>query len=216
MRNAAASFDDDLGYDEPARRQAPRKSRAMPSRKKKGGWSINMGRVARYGAIGVSVMVALGIVYNALIVQKGHHPAPLFGKAAPVAPTRQAAPAAKAPPASTEAAEAQAPLPLAKPAVVRHASSAQHASPAGDDPIGQLLQTGAAPVTGDKPETKSVAAAQRALTKLGFAVKATGAMGPATRKALERFEQDRHLPLKGELTRRVVKILSAESGIKID
>ena len=219
MRNAAASFDDDFAYDEPARREAPRKpSRAAPSRKKKkSGWSIDRSRIARYGAIGISAVVALGIVYNALIVQKGHHPAPLFGHAAPAVQARQAAaPAVEAPPAhvAQQQDDAPVPVPVAKPTPIRHAASGQHA--AGADAIAQLLQGGGAPAVAEKPEGKSVAAAQRALTKLGFAVKANGTMGPATRKALERFEQDRHLPMKGELTRRVVKILSAESGIKID
>lgn len=229
MPNAAASFDEDFGYDEQARRKAPRKPRAAQGRKKKrGGWSFDMGRVARYAAIGMSATIALGIMYNALMSQKGHHPAPLFGKPAPVvqarlpAQTRQpvderpdaslAARASAMPEPADEAPEA--PPPIAK---ARHGVASQHATDHGDDAIARLLQTGAAvPATGDRSDTKTVLAAQKALAKLGFAVKANGAMGPSTRKAIERFEQDRHLAVKGELTRRLVKTLSAESGVKID
>ena len=68
----------------------------------------------------------------------------------------------------------------------------------------------------DHTEGKTVIGAQRALTKLGFAVKATGSLGPQTKKAIEAFEKDRGLPVKGELSRRVIKILAAESGVKIE
>ena len=231
MRNAAATFNDDIGYDEP-RRQAPRKSRAASSkpkaRKTKKGkrFGFNMVKVARHGAIGISATVAIGIMVNALILQKGHHPAPLFGKAitltelkpppsptpAPIKTTRDVV---VAPNAQQAAALAAPPLPVAKP---RHATIPAVAEKgASDDAIGKLLRgEPPAPAGGEKGETKTILAAQKALAKIGYAVKPNGTMGPATRKAIETFEKDRNLPVKGELSRRVVKILGAESGVKID
>ena len=48
-----------------------------------------------------------------------------------------------------------------------------------------------------------MAAAQRALTKLGYGtLKSDGAIGPGTRQAIEKFERDRRLPVTGDLNSR--------------
>ena len=60
-----------------------------------------------------------------------------------------------------------------------------------------------------------VLSAQRALAKLGYPVKPDGMMGAATRTAIERFEQDRRLPVTGEFNARTLRDLSAASGISI-
>jgi peptidoglycan hydrolase-like protein with peptidoglycan-binding domain len=52
--------------------------------------------------------------------------------------------------------------------------------------------------------------------KLGFVVKPNGTFGPATKAALESFERDQHLPVKGEMSRKILRQLSAESGVAID
>ena len=241
MRNAAANFDDDFGYDEP-RRPAPRKPRAASgkskSRKKKGNrFGVDMLKVARYTALGTSAAIVLGIVVNALVMQKGHHPAPLFGKAitlsdvGPVekhtspASTQTARDGADASaalpeqPASPAVLPVVVPMPVAKP---RHASQVVADKAAGDDGIARLLR-GEAPAQtvgdkniGDKSEPKTVLGAQKALAKLGYALKPNGTLGPATRKAIEAFEKQRNLPVKGDLSRRVVKMLTAETGVTID
>jgi peptidoglycan hydrolase-like protein with peptidoglycan-binding domain len=89
-----------------------------------------------------------------------------------------------------------------------------------DDLIGKLLKTSAA--TGEKPKettkesAKAILATQHALMKLGFVIKPSGIFGPATRAAIEAFERDQHLPVKGEMSRKILKQLSAESGVAID
>ncbi len=60
-----------------------------------------------------------------------------------------------------------------------------------------------------------VLAGQRALAKLGYGVKADGIMGAGTRQAIERFEQDRRLPVTGEFGARTARELSAASGITV-
>ena len=59
-------------------------------------------------------------------------------------------------------------------------------------------------------------AVQRALLKLGFVVRPDGEMGAVTRRALEQYERDRGLPVDGRLTPKLVRRLSAETGISID
>ena len=220
MPTAVASFDD-FDLDEPARKRAPRKPRASApkgkgaSRKKgkKPRFAFDMQRVARYGAIGMSGSLALAIMVNALVLQKGHHPAPLFGKAIALGPSP--APAEKTQVVAPAPEEAMPPAPAVATPAPRAIVEAPEA-PAGD-PIGQLID-GKAPPAGaaGKAETRTVMGAQRALAKLGFSLKPNGNLGPQTRKAIEAFERDRHLPVKGELSHRVIKILAAESGVKID
>lgn len=91
------------------------------------------------------------------------------------------------------------------------------------DPIAQFLRTGVAqaPTTtastsaASSADAKRVAAAQRALGKLKYAVDADGLMGPGTRAAIQKFERDSKLPVTGELNPRTVKALSARASIQI-
>ena len=217
MPTAVASFDD-FDLDEPARKRAPRKPRsaapkgkAAPRKKgKKPRFAFNSQGIIRYGAIGMSGSLALAILVNALVLQKGHHPAPLFGKAITLGPSP--APAVKAASAPEEAASPAAAVPPPAPRAIVEAPQA-----ASGDPIGQLIDGRAPPpAAAGKAETKTVLGAQRALAKLGFALKPSGNLGPQTRKAIEAFERDRHLPVKGELSHRLIKVLAAESGVKIE
>lgn len=233
MRNAAATMDDDFGYETAPRKAAPRKASGRPrsggnaGKAKKGTKrrGVDMHRVARIAAIGMAATMATGIMVNALMLQKGHHPAPLFGKAAatraPVTVLKTVPAAAPARAQVDDAAAATEPRPAAaksrKAAVATRDTDAQ----GSDDAIGKLLAGGvpapSAKAKGDgRTDGKIVMGVQRALTKLGFKVPATGTVGPTTRKAIEAFEKDRHMPIKGELNHRLVKVLAAESGIKID
>ena len=230
----AAMFDDDLGYEPKPRKGAPRKPRAASAGKKKGAKRkrFGMDRVARYAAIGMAATMALGIMVNALVLQKGHHPAPLFGKTS--APTASQAAAAPLPPVRTEPVEASAEAAPASTGKVRRTvvATRETDAPSSEDAIGRLLAGGggsAAKVTGKvqgqgkvqgkgnvKDEGRTVTGVQRALSKLGFKVPVTGASGPATKKAIEAYEKDHHLPVKGEVNRHLVKALAADSGVKID
>jgi hypothetical protein len=137
-------------------------------------------------------------------------------------------------PASAPASETVAPLPPAAPrsapisiVAAPPARAPEPAKPVAKqpdfDPIAQFLRTGvaqapattastAAPASAD---SKRIAAAQRALGKLGHALDADGLMGPGTRAAIQRFERDANLPVTGELNPRTVKALSARASIPI-
>jgi peptidoglycan hydrolase-like protein with peptidoglycan-binding domain len=60
-----------------------------------------------------------------------------------------------------------------------------------------------------------VLAAQKALIKAGFVLKADGVMGSGTRQAIEGFERERKLPVTGELNPRTLRELSQRTGIAI-
>ncbi|GJD34600.1 peptidoglycan-binding domain-containing protein [Methylobacterium aerolatum] len=175
----------------------------------------------RPGAI-FGAVVALGtagfICVNALGYQQGRHPAPILPKVAARAPAKAipAAPVAAENPASAEAprdvqAEAAKPAPAPK--------------PTPRDPIAELIRAEdttasvnpkAKPAAPAKAEAApagdaAVLRAQRALAKLGYSkVKADGAMGPATKAAIEKFERDHKLPVTGEASGRTLRAL--ESG----
>ncbi len=220
---AAATFDDDFGAFEPRRRAVPRKPQPVPSKKRKGGKGkrsrLDMTKVARVAAIGMGAAVAGGIMVNALVMQKSRHPAPLFGQT--LAVPRDAAPPAAVPvkPAPAPAAVAP-PAPPPVPAKPRHAAASPDKAAddkvADGDAIARLLNGGGGDKATAKSDGKAVLGIQRALAKLGFAVKPSGTFGPQTRKAIEAFEKDKHLPVKGEMSPRLVKVLSAESGMKLD
>lgn len=63
-----------------------------------------------------------------------------------------------------------------------------------------------------KPDPQ-VARVQRALAKLGYGpLKDDGMMGPGTKAAIERFERDRKLPVKGEAAGRTLRELTAKAS----
>jgi len=191
----------------------------------------------------ILLAASTAITVNALGFQRGRHPAPLFSPMrmeqpaqAPIPPARplasqpqlqsplpsQAAPAsaapAMAPPRSPRtSASPMSELIRTSEAPVRPVAIAE-AKPSRDA-IGDLIRTGE---PGTRPpanvgEPGRVAAAQRALIKLGYGpLKADGVMGAGTRQALERFEKDRRLPVTGELAARTIRDLAAQSGIGVE
>jgi hypothetical protein len=177
------------------------------------------------------VGLIIAICVNALVLQQSRHPAPLFRKsfALPASVARapekpQAATAASIVPAQpapdpigqllqSPAAQSVSDPEMAAAAQGPGAKQGAEAKPIRD-PISQLLKSNAAQTTPE--QSKTVLAAQRALVKLGFALKPDGIVGSATRQAVEQFERDRGLPVHGELSPKVLHELSAQSGIAIE
>ncbi|HXZ16200.1 MAG TPA: peptidoglycan-binding domain-containing protein [Roseiarcus sp.] len=161
------------------------------------------------GAVVSALLVGIGV--NALILQRERHPAPLFAsppqKAAPPTPVAAppapvvapaVAPPSPTPPAASAPREAPVPEPAARPA----ATGPGPARPA--DPIGDLLRAEPA-----ADNSRLILAAQTALAKLGYPVKADGNQGASTDQALREFERDHGLPASAEITPRLVKQLNA-------
>ena len=225
MREALARSDNDFLVAGPRRRKpAPQPSRFSALI----GIARFLHRLANYpnriaGALLVGIAVAIAI--NALELQKSRHPAPLFAHATTL--TQQPAPVAQAPETAPPVAAMPAPPPAATSAPAdslgqfirqneqvaprHHAATPAIEPPARPDRISQILEENSAP---PKP-SRTVLAAQRALVKLGYVLRADGIDGEATRRAIVQYESDHHLPARGELSAKLLRQLSAESGIAI-
>jgi Putative peptidoglycan binding domain len=170
------------------------------------------------------------IVANALFLQAGRHPSPMFGTTAPAAqplPRPRPAEAATLTPADVKAAEPKAePRSEPKPDVMGNLAAKTTApptppaaTPAAAAPPAAALRP-PAPVPVATPLTaagRKIAAVQRALTEYGYGqLKPTGLIGADTQAAITKFERDRKLPVTGQMSDRLVKELSVMTGRPID
>ena len=188
---------------------------------------------------------ASAIIANALFLQAGHHPSPMFGSvvaipAAGVAPanplprprpvelaTRPAdTPPPESRPVETKAAELK-PVEI-KPAEIKVAEP-KAAEPKAADPLANLVKaTAGVPVTANVPRPPApipaaasashrVAAVQRVLTEYGYGqLKPTGVIGSDTQAAIQKFEREHKLPVTGQLSDHLVRDLVAMTGHPID
>jgi hypothetical protein len=161
-------------------------------------------RPARTIAGATLAAVLTGIVVNALLMQKERHSAPFFAapKPAVVVAERPARPAN----AVVESAPAVA-VPPARPVDVSTPTDPVPVPPPrSSDPIRDLLR-------GDARDTgRLTAAAQNALIKLGFTIKADGVEGASTEQAIQQFERAHGLAASSEITPRLVKQLSSAAN----
>lgn len=215
-RAAAAAPADDFDFaDEgplaPARPTADRKARA---RRRLGPLRASAVAGAAFGAL----MVAIGV--NAVALQRDRHPSPWFDKAPPApqpaaqqsaAPPEPALPAPARPAPQSAALEPPPAAPALKPkAPERPRDTTASVDRKPKDPVGDLLKAGKTPAASPEP-SPAVVAIQRTLVKLGYAVTIDGLIGPATQRAIARFEHDHRLPVKGQLTARLFQEITAAS-----
>ncbi|MEZ5764308.1 MAG: peptidoglycan-binding domain-containing protein [Xanthobacteraceae bacterium] len=170
--------------------------------------------------------VVVAIVINAIFLQVGRHPSPLFAPVAFVAPAAEPARPAESvvlpverPAAAAVATVPASPLPRPRPA---------EAEARAADPIGNLMRSSGAigsqpakanaarsadPVAGLIVSSQRVAAVQRALTDYGYGqIKATGTVGADTQAAILKFERERKLPPTGQVSERLVQELGLATG----
>jgi hypothetical protein len=152
-------------------------------------------------AVGAAVVAVLAIIVNALFLQAGHHPAPMFGSTVTLLP-------ASAPPKITAAAtETMNPLPKPRPS---DADAPVVAMPKADDPVGGLVRATSQPAASS---SSRVAAVQRALSDYGYGqLKPTGTIGADTQAAIQRFERERKMPITGQMSDRLVRELGLAIG----
>jgi Putative peptidoglycan binding domain len=183
------------------------------------------------------------ILANALFLQTGHHPAPMFGSVV-VMPQPGSAAAnllprprpvvADAAVSETRVAEPRAVEPkAAEPRLAEPKSVEKPAELKSADPLGNLVKaTGApaAPSNALRPPApipasshaelsgpRRVAAVQRTLTEYGYGqLKPTGIAGTDTQAAIARFERERKLPVTGQVTDRLARELAAMIGHPIE
>jgi hypothetical protein len=179
------------------------------------------------------------IVANALFLQAGRHPSPMFGTTAPPAqPLPRPRPAEAAAirsieltPADVKTTETRAepkyeakgePKPdvMSNLVVKTTVPPAPPAAtpPAAAPPAAVLRPPAPVPVaTPNSAAGRKIAAVQRALTEYGYGqLKPTGLIGADTQAAITKFERDRKLPVTGQMSDRLVKELSAMTGRPLD
>jgi Putative peptidoglycan binding domain len=174
-------------------------------------------------ACALALAVIVAIIGNALLMQAGRHPAPIFG-AITTLPAVASVPANPLP--RSRPVEADAPLPEARPADLRTADpltnlvkttstvpaiSANIPRPPMTVPVSSRVDS--VPVSG----SHRVAAVQRALAEYGYAqLKPTGVVGPDTQAAIQKFEKVRKLPVTGQVSDRLVRELASTIGHPIE
>jgi hypothetical protein len=177
------------------------------------------------GALAFAAVSA--IIANAMFMQAGHHPSPMFGTTVPIAASAPANPLPRPRPAEAALKPADVKLAEVRPAEAKPAA-----------PVSVIARTTAAPVqsaTTARPPapipvssrsypvgdliiaSRRVASVQRALTDYGYGqLKPTGTAGSDTQAAIQKFERDRKLPITGQMSERLVRELSAVTGRAID
>ena len=224
-------IDDD--EDMPRRRRRGAKAAAIEVEQQRGLVMRILLRSPKDMVAGLLAAAAVGaILANALFLQAGRHPSPMFSSVVTL-PAPQAA--------------LVSPLPRPRPVELTSEPpetrpvEARGADPKGDSNIKNLipktltLQSGGqvdrrprAPANAARPPApipdtaqsagaRRVAAVQRALTQYGYGqLKPTGAVGADTQAAITKFERDRKLPVTGQMSDRLVKELTAMIGHPID
>ena len=230
MHEVLAAADHDFVLTEPASKLHRLRQKLHTARRRGSRRSGQWGRrYLRILATGFFVATATAILLNALVWQRTRHPAPLFARATLIAPTKEPTVA------ETSALAASRPQPAVIP-VQTHDKPVEKAPlemPTGGHPrqtrvdsspphdvISQLPKAPPARPTTEAAASaapsKLVLAAQRALVKLGFVLNPDGVAGATTRQAIERYERDHGLPVRGALSRAIMRKLSAETGITIN
>jgi Putative peptidoglycan binding domain len=180
------------------------------------------------GALAFAAVSA--IIANALLLQAGHHAAPMFGSVVAI-PAAGLAPASPLP--------RPRPVELATKPVDVSLPELKSAEPKAADPLTNLVKATSAPpvVSSNIPRPPApipasnrnetivnpaqashrVAAAQRVLTEYGYGqLKPTGTIGADTQAAIQRFEREHKLPVTGQMSDRLVRDLAAMIGHPID
>jgi hypothetical protein len=164
------------------------------------------------------------IVANALLLQAGRHPSPMFGSviAMPAAAVASASPLPRPRPAEASMRPADA-LPLdLKPADPMTNLVKATAAPTPAAASNVLRPPAPIPVAARSDTlatsgSRRVAAVQRTLTDYGYGqLKPTGTVGSDTQAAIQKFERDRKIPVTGQMSDRVVRELVAMVGHPID
>lgn len=191
-------------------------------------------------AAGLIAFAALSaIIANALLLQRGPHPAPMFG-AVVSPPTNLVVPnplprprpaeadAMSLEPKATESKLSESKMFDSRPVEPSPAEQTV-VDPRVTDPLANLVKATTstlqpanvprppAPIPGPIAGFRRVAAVQRALTENGYGqLKPTGMVGPDTKAAIEKFERERKLPVTGQVSEHLIRELAAIIGRPIE
>jgi hypothetical protein len=178
------------------------------------------------GALAFAAVSA--IIANALFLQAGRHPSPMFGTVVTL-PAASPLPRPRPVEAAVRPAEAAPEPKLAEPR-----PEPKPAESKAMDPMTNLVKATAAPATvpsnvarppvpipvsrnDTAAASRRVAAVQRALTEYGYGqLKPTGTVGSDTQAAIQKFERERKMPVTGQVSDRLVRELAAVIGHPVD
>lgn len=176
----------------------------------------------------IAAVAVIAIIVNAMFLQAGRHPAPMFGSVTTF-PAIAASPANPMPKPRPVEADVAQPDP-------RSAAEARPVDSKPPDPLGNLVRTTSAVPAASIPRppmtipvshvdgtaaqgagSRRVAAVQRALTEYGYGqLKPTGVVGSDTQSAIQKFERARKLPVTGQISDRLVRELGVVIGHPIE
>lgn len=171
----------------------------------------------------------IGIVGNALFLQHGRHPAPMFGHAivlpssfSPESPLPRPRPLAADDTGPIEPRQTERRIPDTRAAVsdplasLVKATASIPVAPTNASPPANVIRP-PAPIPMPVASPHRIAAIQRALTQYGYGqLRPTGTDGPETQAAIRRFEIERRMPVTGQVTERLMRELSAVIGHPIN
>lgn len=191
----------------------------------------------------VAFAAVSAIVGNALFLQTGRHPAPMFGTVVTLpAPSSIALPGPlpRPRPLAADALPLE-PRPMefrpAEPKTMEKAPERPVEPPTAStsrsvDPLTNLVKaTTSAPVSPSaavarppapipaqqNPAVRRVAAVQRALSEYGYGqLKATGANNAETQAAIQKFEREHRMPVSGQVSDRLLRELAAAIGHPVE
>ena len=184
----------------------------------------------------LAVAAVCAIITNALFLQAGRHPSPMFGSVVTLPAPAVVSPLPRPRPVEL-AAKPVEPEPAELKTVEIKSADLKSADPKAADAMTNLVvkSIGApvvAPPNVARPPApiptvsreaaqaagaRRVAAVQRALTQYGYGqLKTTGAVGADTQAAISKFEHARKLPVTGQMSDRLVRELAVMIGHPID
>jgi Putative peptidoglycan binding domain len=179
------------------------------------------------------------IIANALFLQAGRHPSPMFGSvvAMPAAAPLSVSPLPRPRPVEFITRPADTSPAEPKPAEQR-AIDTRAVDPKPVDSLANLVKSTSAPAvapsniarppapipaphsetTGSSAAaSRRVAAVQRALTEYGYGqLKPTGTVSSDTLVAIQKFERERKIPVTGQISERLVRELTTVTGRPIE
>jgi hypothetical protein len=202
-----------------------RSKRSEPSRDRLGGWyRAVVGALERFGlgprdAIGLLLCTGavVTIVVNALFLQRGPHPAPLFKMALASVSASDTTNTITTAPSTTNTVTVPRPRPAE--ATPPKVDAGPHL--ASVEPTAKASGTGATahgdPIADVLAPSRRIVALQRALAQFGYGqIKPTGVVDAETRVAIEKFERERKLPVTGQPSDRTMRELANLTGRPLD
>ncbi|MDX3965078.1 MAG: peptidoglycan-binding domain-containing protein [Bradyrhizobium sp.] len=187
----------------------------------------------------VAAAAISAIVANALFLQTGRHPAPMFGTvinlpAPSSVPLSNPMPRPRPVGADTSPLEPRATEFRVEPKPAERAAEKAPEKPVeatastrANDPMTNLVKATTstppaalrppAPIPAQSPAARRIAGVQRALSEYGYGnLKITGTMGGETQSAIQKFEREHKMPVTGHVSDRLLRELAAAIGHPVE